>query len=149
MSKGTTHSATRAEALKSRKWWLVDADGQTVGRVATRIATLLKGKHKPLYSPSIDTGDFVVVVNAGKARFTGKKEEEKLYFSHTMHPGGAKLTPANKLRAKHPEDVLLAAVKRMLPRNALGRQMMTKLKIYAGDAHPHAAQKPETYQIAG
>jgi len=149
MSKGTTHSATRAEALKSRKWWLVDADGQTVGRVATRIATLLKGKHKPLYSPSIDTGDFVVVVNAGKARFTGKKEEEKLYFSHTMHPGGAKLTPANKLRAKHPEDVLLAAVKRMLPRSALGRQMMTKLKIYAGDAHPHAAQKPETYQIAG
>jgi large subunit ribosomal protein L13 len=149
MSKGTTHSATRAEALKSRKWWLVDADGKTVGRVATRIATLLKGKHKPLYSPSIDTGDFVVVVNAGKARFTGKKEEGKLYFSHTMHPGGAKLTPAAKVRARHPEDILLAAVKRMLPRSALGRQMMTKLKIYAGEAHPHAAQKPETLNLAG
>jgi large subunit ribosomal protein L13 len=149
MSKGTTHSATRAEALKSRKWWLVDADGQTVGRVATRIATLLKGKHKPLYSPSMDTGDFVVVVNAGKARFTGKKEEGKLYFSHTMHPGGAKLTPANKVRARHPEDILLAAVKRMLPRSTLGRQMMTKLKIYAGEAHPHAAQKPETLNLAG
>jgi large subunit ribosomal protein L13 len=149
MSKGTTHSATRAEALKSRKWWLVDADGQTVGRVATRIATLLKGKHKPLYSPSMDTGDFVVVVNAGKARFTGKKEEAKLYFSHTMHPGGAKLTPANKIRARHPEDILLAAVKRMLPRSTLGRQMMTKLKIYAGEAHPHAAQKPETLNLAG
>jgi large subunit ribosomal protein L13 len=149
MSKGTTHSATRAEALKSRKWWLVDADGKTVGRVATRIATLLKGKHKPLYSPSIDTGDFVVVVNAGKARFTGKKEEAKLYFTHTMHPGGAKHTPANKLRAKHPEDILGAAVKRMLPRSALGRQMLTKLKIYAGEAHPHAAQKPETLNLAG
>lgn len=149
MSNGTTHSATRAEALQSRKWWLVDADGQTVGRVATRIATLLKGKHKPLYTPSIDTGDFVVVVNAEKARFTGKKEEGKLYFSHTMHPGGAKLRPANKIRAKHPEDILGEAVKRMLPRSALGRQMMTKLKIYAGEAHPHAAQKPETLNLAG
>jgi large subunit ribosomal protein L13 len=148
MSKGTTHSATKAEALKGRKWWVVDATDQTVGRLATRIATILKGKHKPSYTPSIDTGDFVVVVNAGKARFTGKKEEEKLYFSHTMHPGGAKLTPANKVRAKHPEDIVLAAVKRMLPRSALGRQMMTKLKIYAGDAHPHAAQKPESLNLA-
>lgn len=149
MSKGTTHSATRAEAINGRKWWLVDATDQTVGRVATRIATILKGKHKPSYTPSMDTGDFVVVVNAGKARFTGKKEEHKLYFSHTMHPGGNRLTPANKVRARHPEDILLAAVKRMLPRSALGRQMMTKLKIYAGDAHPHAAQKPETLNLAG
>jgi large subunit ribosomal protein L13 len=87
------------------------------------------------------------VVNAGKVRFTGKKEQEKLYFSHTMHPGGGKLTPAEKVRARHPEDILVAAVKRMLPRNALGRAMMTKLKVYAGDQHPHAAQKPEPYTL--
>src|SRR5512137_1796839 len=146
MTNGT-HSTTRAEALRGRKWWVIDADGLTVGRTATRIATLLKGKHKPAYTPSLDTGDFVVVVNAGKARFTGKKEQEKLYFSHTMHPGGGKLTPAEKVRARHPEDILVAAVKRMLPRNALGRAMMTKLKVYAGDQHPHAAQKPEPYTL--
>ena len=148
MAKGTTHSATKAEVLKDRKWWLVDANEKTVGRLATRIASVLKGKHKPLYTPSIDTGDFVVVVNAGKARFTGKKETDKLYFSHTMYPGGEKLTPANKVRARHPEDIVLAAVKRMLPRSALGRQMMTKLKIYAGDTHPHAAQKPAALPAA-
>ena len=143
-----THSTTRAEALRARKWWIVDADGQTVGRVSTRIATLLKGKHKASYTPSLDTGDFVVVVNAEKVRFTGKKEQEKLYFSHTMHPGGAKQTPAEKVRARHPEDILIAAVKRMIPRNALGRQMMTKLKVYAGSEHPHAAQKPEALKIS-
>ena len=91
---------------------------------------------------------FVVVVNAEKVRFTGKKEQEKLYFSHTMHPGGAKLTPADKVRAKHPEDIITFAVKRMLPRSALGRTMMTKLKVYAGSEHPHAAQKPEALKIS-
>jgi len=142
MAKGTTHSATKAEALKGRKWWLVDANDQTVGRIATRIASILKGKHKPLYTPSLDTGDFVVVVNAGKARFTGKKETDKVFFTHTMYPGGEKLTPMNKLRQRHPEDILENAVRRMLPRSALGRQMMTKLRVYADDKHPHAAQKP-------
>jgi large subunit ribosomal protein L13 len=146
MSKGTTHSATKAEALKSRKWWLVDANEKTVGRLASRIASVLKGKHKALYTPSLDTGDFVVVVNAEKVRFTGKKESDKTFFSHTMYPGGAKHTPMNKLRERHPEDILLNAVRRMLPRNALGRQMLTKLKVYAGDKHPHAAQKPEALQ---
>jgi large subunit ribosomal protein L13 len=141
MSK-STHSATAAEAQDARKWWIVDATDQTVGRMASRIASVLKGKHKPMYTPSMDTGDFVVVVNAGKARFTGKKETDKVYFTHTMHPGGAKLTPANKLREKHPEDIVLNAVRRMLPRSTLGRQMMTKLKVYATDKHPHAAQKP-------
>jgi large subunit ribosomal protein L13 len=141
MSK-STHSATAAEAQDARKWWIVDATDQTVGRMASRIATVLKGKHKPMYTPSMDTGDFVVVVNAGKARFTGKKETDKLYFTHTMHPGGEKLTPANKLREKHPEDIVLNAIRRMLPRSTLGRQMMTKLKVYASDKHPHAAQKP-------
>jgi large subunit ribosomal protein L13 len=147
MSKGT-HSATRDEVLKSRKWWIVDATDLTVGRAATKIASILKGKHKPSYTPSIDTGDFVVVVNAGKVRFTGKKETDKWYFTHTMHPGGEKLTPPDKLRAKHPEDILLNAVRRMLPRSNLGRQMMTKLKVYAGAEHPHSAQKPEALRLA-
>ncbi len=143
MAKGTTHSTTKAEALKGRKWWLVDADDKTVGRLASRVASILKGKHKPSYTPSMDTGDFVVVVNAGKARFTGKKETDKVFFTHTMYPGGEKLTPMNKLRARHPEDIVLNAVRRMLPRSTLGRQMLTKLKVYAGKEHPHAAQKPE------
>ena len=138
-----THSATRSEAMKARKWWLVDAQDQTVGRLASRIASILKGKNKPLYTPSLDTGDFVVVVNAEKVRFTGKKETDKTFFTHTMHPGGEKLTPMDKLRARHPEDIIVNAVRRMLPRSALGRQMMTKLKVYAGDTHPHAAQKPQ------
>jgi large subunit ribosomal protein L13 len=148
MAKGTTHSATKAEALRGRKWWLVDANEQTVGRIATRIATILKGKHKASYTPSLDTGDFVVVVNAGKVRFTGKKESDKTFFSHTMHPGGAKHTPMDKLRERHPEQILENAVRRMLPRSALGRQMLTKLKVYAGEQHPHAAQKPEALPLA-
>jgi large subunit ribosomal protein L13 len=143
-----THSATKSEALKDRKWWVLDAADLTVGRAASQVAKILKGKHKPTYTPSMDVGDFVVVVNAGRARFTGNKEEDKLYFSHTMHPGGAKLTPANKVRARHPEDIFKAAVKRMLPRNALGRAMFTKLKVYADDHHPHAAQKPEPLKLA-
>jgi len=147
MNKGT-HSATKGEALKSRKWWVVDIADATVGRAATQVATILKGKHKPSYTPSMDVGDFVVVVNAEKVRFTGKKETEKLYFSHTMHPGGARLTPMNKLRAKHPDAVFLNAVRRMLPRNALGRDMMRKLKVYAGSEHPHVAQKPEPLKLS-
>jgi large subunit ribosomal protein L13 len=141
MSK-STHSATADEAQAARKWWIVDATDLTVGRMASRIASVLKGKHKPMYTPSLDTGDFVVVVNAGKVRFTGKKETDKVFFTHTMHPGGEKLTPMNKIRERHPEDIVLNAVRRMLPRSALGRQMMTKLKVYASDKHPHAAQKP-------
>jgi large subunit ribosomal protein L13 len=148
MAKGTTRSTTKAEALKGRKWWLVDADEKTVGRLASRVASILKGKHKPSYTPSMDTGDFVVVVNAGKVRFTGKKETDKVFFSHSMYPGGAKLTPMNEMRIRHAEDIVLNAVRRMLPRSALGRQMLTKLKVYAGDKHPHAAQKPEQLPLA-
>jgi large subunit ribosomal protein L13 len=148
MAKGTTHSATRGEALADRKWWVVDAADLTVGRVATRIASILKGKHKPSYTPSMDTGDFVVVVNAAKVRFTGKKETDKVFFSHTMHPGGSRLTPMYKLRQRHPEDILQNAVRRMLPRSTLGRQMLTKLKVYAGEKHPHAAQKPAALRLA-
>jgi large subunit ribosomal protein L13 len=147
MSKAT-HSATKSEALKGRKWWVVDVADLAVGRAASQVAKILKGKHKASYTPSMDVGDFVVVVNAEKARFTGKKETEKLYFSHTMHPGGAKLTPAHKLRERHPDAIFENAVRRMLPRNALGRDMMRKLKVYAGAQHPHVAQKPEALKLS-
>lgn len=143
-----THSATRDEALEGRKWWVVDATDLTVGRAASQIAKILKGKHKPSYTPSMDVGDFVVVVNAEKARFTGNKEDDKVFFTHTMHPGGEKLTPMKKLRERHPEDIMLNAVRRMLPRSALGRDMMRKLKVYAGEKHPHAAQKPEALKLS-
>jgi large subunit ribosomal protein L13 len=143
-----THSATKGEALKGRKWWVVDVADVPVGRAATQVATILKGKHKPSYTPSLDVGDFVVVVNAEKARFTGKKETDKLYFTHTMHPGGAKLTPPVKLREKHPDAIFLNAVRRMLPRSALGRDMLRKLKVYPGATHPHVAQKPEPLKIS-
>ncbi|BDG10595.1 50S ribosomal protein L13 [Anaeromyxobacter paludicola] len=143
-----THSATRDEALEGRKWWLVDATDLTVGRAASQIAKILKGKHKPNYTPSMDVGDFVVIVNAEKARFTGNKEDDKVFFTHTMHPGGEKLTPMKKLRERHPEDIMLNAVRRMLPRSALGRDMMRKLKVYAGEKHPHAAQKPEALKLS-
>ncbi len=147
MNKGT-HSATKGEALKGRKWWVVDVADLTVGRAATQVATILKGKHKPSYTPSLDVGDFVIVLNAEKVRFTGNKETGKLYFSHTMHPGGAKHTPAVKLRSKHPDAIFLNAVRRMLPRNALGRDMMRKLKVYPGPQHPHVAQKPEPLKLS-
>ena len=146
MNKGT-HSATKGEALKGRKWWVVDIADLPVGRAASQVATILKGKHKPSYTPSMDVGDFVVVVNAEKVRFTGKKESDKTFFTHTMHPGGAKLTPPAKLRERHPDAIFLNAVRRMLPRNALGRDMMRKLKVYAGTAHPHVAQKPEPLKV--
>ena len=147
MNKGT-HSATKDEALKGRKWWVVDIADAPVGRVAGQGATILKGKHKPSYTPSMDVGDFVVVVNAERVRFTGKKETDKLYFTHTMHPGGAKLTPPHKLREKHPDAIFLNAVRRMLPRSPLGRDMMRKLKVYAGAEHPHVAQKPEPLKLS-
>ncbi len=143
-----THSATRSEALKDRKWWLVDIADVAVGRAASQVAKILKGKHKASYTPSMDVGDFVVVVNAEKVRFSGNKETQKLYFTHTMHPGGARLTPSHKLREKHPDAIFLNAVRRMLPRNALGRDMMRKLKVYAGAEHPHVAQKPAALKLS-
>jgi len=126
-----------------RQWHLVDADGQVVGRIASQIASVLRGKHKPIYTPHVDTGDFVVVVNAEKARFTGKKETEKEYFSHTGYPGGVKLRTPEDLRERKPTFIIENAVKGMLPKNRLGRQMLTKLKVYAGTEHPHEAQQPQ------
>ena len=125
-----------------RSWWLVDADGKTLGRIATGIATKLRGKHKPEYTPHIDTGDYVVVVNAEKVKLTGNKEKDKIYWRHTGYPGGIKNINAAKLRKKHPERLIEKAVKGMLPRNALGRAMYRKLRVYAGDEHPHKGQLP-------
>ena len=142
-----TQSAKPAEI--ERRWYLVDASDQVLGRLATRLATVLRGKHKPIYTPHVDTGDFVVVVNAARVRLTGNKREAKTYYRHTGWPGGLKSTTAAKvLEGAHPERVLEAAVRGMLPKNHLGRQMLSKLKVYAGAEHPHAAQQPEVLPLA-
>ncbi len=125
-----------------QRWHLIDATDQVVGRLAVQIATLLRGKHRPEYTPHVDTGEFVVVVNADKVRFTGKKWDSKTYAAYSHYPGGLRVVTARDLFAKRPERILLEAVKRMVPRNRLGRQQMTKLKIYAGPSHPHQAQQP-------
>jgi len=130
-----------------RKWYLVDAEGQVLGRLATHLASILTGKTKPIYTPHVDTGDFVVVVNADRIRLTGKKLEKKVYYWHTGYPGGIKDISAKDLLAKKPERVLKHAVKGMLPKNPLGRQMFKKLKVYAGPDHPHQAQEPEPLKI--
>ena len=127
----------------TRDWYLVDADGQTLGRLATRLADLLRGKGKPQYTPHVDTGDFVVVVNAEKVAVTGNKLDAKMYYRHSGYPGGLKARPLREQLARRPEEVLRKAVKGMLPRTRLGRQQLTKLKIYAGPNHPHEAQAPK------
>jgi large subunit ribosomal protein L13 len=128
-------------------WYVVDAQGQTLGRLATRIATVLKGKHKPIYSPSMDTGDYVVVINAEKIVATGRKLDEKMYYRHTGYPGGLRQINLRDQLAKHPERVISAAVRGMLPHNRLGRAMFKKLKVFAGAEHPHAAHKPKTLEL--
>ena len=142
-----TYSAKPADV--KRAWHVIDVSDKVLGRAASQIASLLKGKHKPIYTPSLDTGDHVIVINAAKVKVTGSKETNKLYHRHPRagFPGALKTTNLADLRARHPEDVVINAVRRMLPRNALGRKMMTKLKVYAGDQHPHAAQKPEPRQV--
>jgi large subunit ribosomal protein L13 len=130
-----------------QRWWLIDATDQVVGRLAVQIATILRGKHRPEYTPHQDTGDFVIVINAEKVRFTGNKWETKGYQWYTRYPGGQKEVKARDLVAKHPERILLEAVRRMVPRNRLGRQQMTKLKIYAGNSHPHQAQQPQEFKL--
>ncbi|MDY0268354.1 50S ribosomal protein L13 [Trichloromonas sp.] len=126
-----------------RVWFVVDLEGKVLGRAATEIARVLRGKHKAIYSPSVDTGDFVVVLNADKVRLTGTKMAEKVYYSHSGFPGGIRAINAEKLIAKKPEDLIKKAVKGMLPKNKLGRQMFRKMKVYAGGEHPHAAQQPK------
>ena len=127
----------------AKKWYVVDAEGQVVGRLASCVATILMGKSKPCYADFIDTGDFVIVVNADKVKFTGKKWEKKTYYSHSGYPGGLRETTAMEVLKKHPERIVHMAVRGMLPKNTLGREMLRKLKIYASEDHPHQAQKPE------
>ena len=128
-------------------WYVVDAAGLTLGRLASEIAHRLRGKHKAAYTPHVDTGDFIIVVNAGKVRVTGNKETSKIYYRHSGYPGGIKAARLDELRAKHPERILANAVKGMMPRNPLGRAMLRKLKIYAGPEHPHAAQQPQALSL--
>ena len=130
-----------------REWLLVDASGKTLGRMAVEIARRLRGKHKAVYTPFVDTGDFVVVINAEKVALTGKKLDDKIYYSHSGNPGGLKSIPAGKLLKKKPEMIILEAVKGMLPKGTLGRQMLKKLKVYSGKDHPHEAQKPLLLEI--
>jgi large subunit ribosomal protein L13 len=130
------------------QWFVVDAADQVVGRLAVRIADILRGKHKPQYTPHCDTGDFVVVINAAKVKFTGKKWEQKTYQTFSGYAGGQKIITAMELLERKPEEILHLAVKRMVPRNRLGRQQMTKLKIYAGPSHPHQAQDPQELKIS-
>ena len=129
-----------------RQWLVVDASGKTLGRLATQVATVLKGKHKPIYTPHLDTGDHVVVVNASKVAMTGAKPQDKKYFRHTMYPGGAYWVTVRELMEKHPERVVSQAVRGMLPKTKLGRAMIKKLKVYAGPDHPHAAQQPVAWE---
>jgi len=130
-----------------REWWIVDASGKTLGRLSTKIAQILRGKHKPTFVPHLDSGDFVIVTNADKVRVSGNKEAQKTYFRHSGYPGGAKFTSLSHLRETHPERIIEYAVKGMLPHNRLGRAQLKKMKVYAGEAHPHEAQQPKPLEI--
>ncbi len=130
-----------------RKWYVVDAEGCTLGRLSSQIASVLRGKNKPVFTPHVDTGDYVIVVNADKVKVTGKKMEQKVYFNHSDYVGGMKETNLKEMMATKPEKVVELAVKGMLPKGPLGRQMLTKLHVYAGAEHPHAAQKPEVLKF--
>lgn len=134
--------AVKASEIE-RAWFVVDAEGKTLGRLASEIAKILKGKHKPIYSPHLDVGDFVIVVNAEKIHVTGRKREQKFYYRHSGYPGGLKKISLRDQLARHPTRVLEAAVRGMLPKNRLGRRMIKKLKVYAGPEHPHQAQQPK------
>ena len=130
-----------------REWYVVDAAGQTLGRLAARVARILHGKHKPMYSPSVDTGDFVIVVNAEKIHVTGRKLDQKIYYRYSGYPGGLKEVTLRNLLQRYPARVIEHAVRGMLPKNRLGRQMFKKLKVYAGPDHPHAAQQPKQLEL--
>lgn len=131
-----------------QRWFVIDAADQVVGRLAVQIATILRGKHRPEYTPHIDTGEWIIVINAEKVRFTGKKWDTQTYQTYSHHPGGLKETTAKEMLAKRPERILQLAVQRMVPRNRLGRKQMSKLKIYAGPNHPHQAQMPVEFKLS-
>jgi large subunit ribosomal protein L13 len=136
-----THTP-KAEEI-NRQWWVVDAADQPLGRLASQVARILRGKHKPIYTPHLDTGDYVVILNASQVKLTGKKADQKTYFRHSGYMGGEKLIPFKRMIQTHPERVVELAVKGMLPKNALGREMRKKLKVYPGDEHPHQGQAPQ------
>lgn len=130
-----------------RKWFVVDAEGQTLGRLATQVATILRGKHKPIYTPHVDCGDYVIIINAEKIEVTGKKRTDKMYRWHTGYPGGLRERSFEEMMDRQPEKIVYQAIKGMLPKNKLGSQMITKLKVVVGPEHQHAAQKPETLEL--
>ena len=140
-----TYSAKKEDIV--RKWFVVDANGKTLGRLATVVASVLKGKTKPIYTTHVDTGDFVIIVNADKVHLTGKKLDQKTYYSHSGYPGGLKSVTAGKLMKTKPEEVIRMAVEGMLPKTRLGKQMLSKLKVYAGELHPHNAQQPAEMKV--
>lgn len=143
----TTYMAKPNEV--ERKWYIIDAEGKTLGRLASEAATILRGKHKPEFTPHVDTGDFVIIINAEKIHVTGNKLQDKFYYRHSGYPGGLKKTSLNELLKSKPERALQHAIFGMLPKNRLGNALKTKLKIYAGAEHPHAAQKPEVWELRG
>ena len=143
-----TKSVSHEAALRGRRWVVIDADGRALGRVASRAASVLRGKHRPDYTPHQDAGDFVIVINAAKVKLTGSKGTDKLYYRHTTYPGGVRSTSAGKLLETKPERLIESAVRGMLPKNRLGRRLFTKLKVYRDTEHPHTAQKPEPMALA-
>ncbi|HHY21519.1 MAG TPA: 50S ribosomal protein L13 [Bacilli bacterium] len=143
----TTYMAKPNEV--ERKWYIVDAEGQTLGRLATEVASILRGKHKPTFTPHVDTGDNVIIINAEKIHLTGNKLADKVYYRHSGYAGGLKETTAGEMLAKKPERMLELAIKGMLPKNTLGRKQGMKLHVYAGSEHKHQAQKPEVYELRG
>jgi len=143
----TTYMAKSNEV--ERKWYIIDATDKTLGRLASEAASIIRGKHKPQFTPHVDTGDFVIVINAEKIRLTGKKLQNKMYYRHSLYSGGLKVTSAQDLLNTKPERVLEFAIHGMLPKNRLGDSMKTKLKVYAGSEHPHQAQQPEVYELRG
>jgi large subunit ribosomal protein L13 len=149
MSTASSKTYVAKPSDRERDWLLVDANGKTLGRLATQIADLLRGKRKPTYTPHIDTGDFVIVINAEKVAVSGSKRTDKRYYRHSGYPGGLRSRSFEELIARRPEQVIRLAVKGMMPRNRLARKQLTKLKIYAGPEHPHIAQKPRTLEIQG
>ncbi|MCA0982298.1 MULTISPECIES: 50S ribosomal protein L13 [Exiguobacterium] len=143
----TTFMAKASEV--ERKWLLIDAEGKTLGRLTSEVASLLRGKHKPTFTPHVDCGDHVIIINAEKIKLTGNKLNDKIYYRHSGHPGGLKSQTAKELLAKRPERMLELAIKGMLPKGSLGRQQFNKLHVYAGTEHKHEAQKPEVYELRG
>ena len=137
------------ESDVKREWYVIDAEGQNLGRLASKVATVLRGKHKAIYTPNVDCGDYVIVINASKINLTGKKLDDKVYFNHSDYPGGVRLRTARQMKENYSEEMITRAVKGMLPKGRLGRQMYRKLHVYAGNEHPHTAQQPTKLELGG